>query len=81
MLVFEDSECIFYFACKLMNLMSLLPTEKIKNIQVRWTCRLGNWSFSSITNPESRIISRQMFTHIPNVMWWSSDVLRGHAVA
>jgi hypothetical protein len=88
----EDSGCILYFTCKFLNstrqfLSSIDCTgidldfkvslqQNVERIQVRWACRLGNWSFNSATNPASRIIFGQPLTHFTTVMWWSAVMLK-----
>jgi hypothetical protein len=37
-----------------------------------------HWSFTSMTNPGSRIISGQPLTHFTIVIWWSTIVLEPH---
>jgi hypothetical protein len=52
--------------------------QKPMSIQVKWTCRLGNCSLRSATNPTPRIIFGQPLKHFKTVTCWIIVVLKAH---
>jgi hypothetical protein len=52
--------------------------QEIERTEVRWACRPENWSFTTATDPASRLIFRQPMVHLTALMRWSTVVLKPH---
>jgi hypothetical protein len=41
--------------CDIDHVLQISPQRNVERIEVRWSCRTGIWSFTSATNPASRV--------------------------